>query len=147
MPQKLIAAGIDYNTNPEAQQDIIYFTKGTPKEKLILSANYEVGKFGIMVRATHFGQVHDPLAPLYVVPTDPNALKYQVLSAKTVTDLSITFKLGTAYSMMLGVNNLFDVYPDLLNTPQASEEIIYSRRVNQFGTEGRFINFSMNYNF
>ena len=147
LPQKLVAAGINYNTNPEAQQDIVYFTKGTPTEKIIFSANYEIGKSGVLLRATRFGKVYDPLATLFVVPTDPNALKYQVFSAKTVTDLSFTFKLNAKYSMMLGVNNLFDVYPDLLDTPQTSDEVIYSRRVNQFGTQGRFINFSMNYNF
>jgi iron complex outermembrane receptor protein len=142
-----VAAGIDYNTNPEAQQDIIYFTKGTPTNKFIGSANYEMGKFAVLLRVTRFGKVSDPLAPLFVVPTDPNAIKYQVLSVKTVSDLSLTFKPHPKILFTIGANNLFDVYPDMLDTPQLSEEVIYSRRVNQFGTMGRFINFGMNYNF
>lgn len=147
LPAKIVAAGIDYNTNPEAQQDIIYFTKGTPTNKFIGTANYEVGKFTFLLRATRFGKVSDPLAPLFVVPTDPNAIKYQIFSVKTVTDLSLTFKPNPKIMFTLGANNLFDVYPDLLETPQTSDEVIYSRRVNQFGTMGRFFNFGINYNF
>jgi iron complex outermembrane receptor protein len=147
LPSKIVAAGIDYNKDPGAQQDIIYFTKGTPTNKFIASANYECGKFSFLLRATRFGKVSDPLAPLYVVPTDPNAIKYQVLSVKTLTDLSLTFKPHTKIIFSIGVNNLFDVYPDLLDTPQTADEVIYSRRVNQFGTLGRFLNFGMNYNF
>jgi iron complex outermembrane receptor protein len=147
LPQKIVAAGIDYNTNPEAQQDIIYFTKGTPTNKFIGSVNYEVGKFSVLVRATRFGKVSDPLAPLFVVPTDPNAIKYQVFSVKTVTDLSLTFKPHPKIIFTIGANNLFDVYPDLLESPQTSDEVIYSRRVNQFGTIGRFFNLGINYSF
>lgn len=147
LPSKIVAAGIDYNTNPGAQQDIIYFTKGTPANKFIGTANYEVGKFSFLLRATRFGKVSDPLAPLFVAPADPNATKYQVFSAKTVTDLSLTFKPHSKIIFTVGVNNLFDVYPDLLDTPQTADEVIFSRRVNQFGTIGRFLNFGMNYNF
>ncbi|MEO6583340.1 MAG: TonB-dependent receptor, partial [Ferruginibacter sp.] len=147
LPAKIVAAGIDYNTNPEAQQDIIYFTKGTPNSKFIGSVNYEYSKLSLLLRATRFGHVSDPLATLFTAPTDPNAIKYQVFSAKTITDLSVSFKTPAKISFSLGVNNVFDVYPDLLNSPQTAEEVIFSRRVNQFGTLGRFYNFSMSFGF
>jgi iron complex outermembrane receptor protein len=125
----------------------LYITDGLPKNKLIASANLEVAKFGIMVRASHFGVVSDPLATLAVKPSDPNAINYQVFSAKTLADIALTLKPTKKISIIAGVNNLFDVYPDLLQVPQTTNEVVYSRRTNQFGTQGRFVNLTLNYNF
>jgi iron complex outermembrane recepter protein len=125
----------------------LYITDGLPKNKLIASVNLEVAKFGIMVRASHFGVVSDPLATLAVKSSDPNAINYQVFSAKTLADIALTFKPTKKFSIIAGVNNLFDVYPDLLQLPQTTNEVVYSRRTNQFGTQGRFVNLTLNYNF
>jgi iron complex outermembrane recepter protein len=73
--------------------------------------------------------------------------KYQTLSAKTLYDVALTVKPIKNLSIMLGVNNLTDVYPDLLVNPQTTNEVIFSRRTNQFGTQGRFLNASVQYNF
>jgi iron complex outermembrane receptor protein len=125
----------------------LYITDGQPKNKLIGSINYDYKSIGFMFRASRFGKVSDPLATLLVVPTDPNAINYQVFSAKTLLDFSVTARPMKNISMMLGVNNLMDVYPDLLQAPQTNNEVIFSRRTNQFGTQGRFFNFSVNYKF
>lgn len=123
-----------------------YITDGQPKNKLIASANYEIGAFGILFRASRFGQVVDPLATL--TTADPNTgLKYQTFGAKTLFDVSVTYRPMKTLGITLGVNNITDVYPDLLVNPQTTNEVIYSRRTNQFGTQGRFINASVNYNF
>ena len=53
---------------------------------------------------------------------------------------------GTYYVTVAAVNNAFDVYPDMLYNPAVRGEVIYSRRTNQFGTMGRFVNLSMQYN-
>jgi iron complex outermembrane recepter protein len=125
----------------------LYITDGLPKDKLIASVNYEIGKFGVLIRGSRFGTVADPLATLAVVPTDPTAVKYQIFSAKTLFDANITFRPVKAVSVMLGVNNIFDVYPDLLQATQTTNEVVFSRRTNQFGTQGRFLNLTLNYNF
>ncbi len=125
----------------------LFITDGLPKNKLIVSANYDIKKFGLMVRVSRFGKVSDPTSTLLVKPTDANAPLYQVFSEKTLADVAISFKPVKALGITLGVNNLLDVYPDLLQVPQTTNEVIFSRRTNQFGTQGRFVNLAVNYNF
>jgi iron complex outermembrane receptor protein len=125
----------------------LYITDGLPKDKLIASATLDLSKFSFMTRVSNFGEVSDPLATLAVAPTDPSAPTYQVFSSKTLFDLSVTYRLTSKLSFTAGANNLFDIYPDLLQVPQTTNEVIFSRRTNQFGTQGRFLNFSVNYKF
>ncbi len=125
---------------------ISYITVGQPKNKLIVSANYEIKQFSILFRMSRFGEVTDPLATLPAA--DPKTgFKYQTFSAKTLLDIALTYRPMKNLGIALGVNNLTDVYPDLLVAPQTTNEVIFSRRTNQFGTQGRFINASVNYNF
>lgn len=125
----------------------LYITDGLPKNKLIASANFDIGKFGFMYRMSRFGQVSDPLATLAVKPTDPNAITYQVFGAKTLSDITVTFRPIKKLSIIAGINNLTDVYPDLLQVTQTTNEVVFSRRTNQFGTQGRFLNLTLNYKF
>jgi iron complex outermembrane receptor protein len=137
------ATGIEVVDNVAA----LFITDGQPKNKLISSLNYNYKDFGFMFRASTFGKVSDPTATLAVVPSDPNALQYQVFSSKTLLDISFTAKVLKDLSVTAGVNNLTDVYPDLLQKPQTANEVVFSRRTNQFGTQGRFMNLSVNYTF
>ena len=125
----------------------IYITDGLPKSKLIASVNYDLGKFGLMVRGSQFGEVSDPLATLAVAPTDPTIPNYQVFPSKTLVDVSVSYSFSEKLRLSLGVNNVADVYPDLLEKPQTTNEVIYSRRTNQFGTQGRFLNGTITYKF
>ena len=140
-----------------------YITDGQPKDKLILSANYRFGKVGFLVRATQFGKVTDPLATYdtdlngdgkfanYTVGTsafkEVDGAVQEPFSAKTLIDLSLSFNFTDKISLALGVNNITDQYPDLLKKPQTAREVVYSRRTNQFGTQGRFWNVTFNYAF
>ena len=137
------------STGIEVVDDVaaLFITDGQPKNKLISSLNYNYKDFGFMFRASSFGKVSDPTATLAVAPSDPNALKYQVFSSKTLLDISFTAKVLKDLSVTAGVNNLTDVYPDLLQKPQTANEVVFSRRTNQFGTQGRFMNLSVNYTF
>jgi iron complex outermembrane recepter protein len=141
-----------------------YITDGQPKNKLILSANYNIGKVGLLLRATRFGEVTDPLA-LYdtdinkdgkfanyrdaagVAVTEVNGAVQAPFSAKTLIDASVSYNFTDKISLALGVNNITDEYPNLLLKPQTAGEVIYSRRTNQFGTQGRFWNVTFNYKF
>ena len=124
----------------------LYITDGQPKSKLIMSANYEIGAFGVLLRASQFGKIVDPLATLATADVK-TGLKYQTFGAKTLYDIALSYRPMKNLGITLGVNNLTDVYPDLLVIPQTTNEVIFSRRTNQFGTQGRFINASVNYNF
>ncbi|QJD80716.1 TonB-dependent receptor [Spirosoma rhododendri] len=125
----------------------LYITDGLPRDKFIGTVNYDYGKFGLMVRGSRFGQVSDPLATLAVKPTDVSAPTYQVFSARTLFDASVTFRPVRKLSVIGMVNNVFDVYPDLLQVPQTNSEVVFSRRTNQFGMQGRFLNLTVNYAF
>lgn len=137
------ATGVEVVDNVAA----LFITDGQPRNKLISSLNYNYKDFGFMFRASTFGKVSDPTATLAVVPTDPSALQYQVFSSKTLFDISFTAKILKDFSVTAGVNNVTDVYPDLLQKPQTSNEVVFSRRTNQFGTQGRFMNLTVNYTF
>lgn len=126
-----------------SQRDIDYLLTGTPRSKFILSGDYTVGKFTFLTRFTRFGEVFDPRATF---TDDAGESQAQTFSAKVVTDVSITANVGEGLSITAGINNLLDVYPDLLVNPQTASEVIYSRRTNQFGTVGRFLNLAINYN-
>lgn len=123
-----------------ANNDIVYLTDGAPKRKIIGSVDYRIGKIGLLLRATNFGEVSEPRLR-------DDSGNPQVLSAKTVLDFSITGNVTDNFSITLGANNFTDVYPDMLRSAQVRREVIYSRRVNQFGTAGRFLHMALNYNF
>ena len=122
----------------EKSNDVVYLIEGTPTNKLIISPFYQVGAFTFLLRASRFGEVTE--ARIKDSQGNP-----QVMASKVVTDFSVRAKLAENFSITAGANNLFDVYPDMLSKAQVRNEVIYSRRVNQFGTVGRFINISLNY--
>ncbi|MBL4672375.1 MAG: TonB-dependent receptor [Arenicella sp.] len=121
-------------------RDIVFLTDGVPNQKIIVTADYNVGMFDLLARATNFGEVQDSRE------TDPATGGAQVFASKTLVDLSATARINDHLDISLGINNVFDEYPDLLITPNVRGEVLYSRRTNQFGTLGRFASFTVNYN-
>lgn len=120
-----------------------------PRSKITLSSNYKIGKYGFYLRFTRFGEVE---------VWDPNPALDEKFSPKVVTDMSIARKLGKNITVVLGANNLFDVYPDPIkvrNYPvpnsvgpfldnSSFNRFIYSRAATQFGFNGGYyyINFN-----
>jgi len=137
LPSGLSAYADDLTT---ANNDIVYLTDGAPKRKIIGSVNYNFGNFGALLRVTNFGEVSEPRIR-------DDAGNPQIMGAKTLIDIALTGRISDQFSVTLGANNLTDVYPDMLSSAQVRKEVIYSRRVNQFGTTGRFLNLALNYNF
>jgi len=115
-----------------------YLKESTPRQKLILSGNYRRGKFGILLRGTYFGEVHDARG-------GPSKTDF-VMTGKFVSDLSLSYIFSPLLSVTIGANNIFDVYPDLLPQPNVRGEVVWSRRANQFGTQGRYLHLSLNLN-
>ena len=121
-------------------RDIVFLTDGIPSQKIIFSAGYNTGRFGFLLRATNFGQVIDAREG-----DDTSESGFQEFSAKTVVDFSVNYKITDGLTITAGANNLLDTYPDMLLSPNVRGEVIYSRRTNQFGTQGRFLNLALNY--
>ena len=120
--------------------DLTYLLEGSPKRKVIGTIDFNSGVFGILLRATNFGEVTEARQR----DADGNR---QILGSKTVVDLNLSAKVARDITIAFGINNLLDTYPDMLLKKQVRSEVIYSRRVNQFGSMGRFLNLSLTYNF
>ncbi len=77
--------------------------RGQPRNKINASADFDRDWFGATLRATRYGKVLQAGADVFSdVP----------LAAKTITDLEVRFKpMGDLFTLALGGNNIFDVYP------------------------------------
>jgi iron complex outermembrane receptor protein len=80
--------------------------RGNPRSKINLSAAYTVGKFGVEARTVRFGEISTADA------NPARANLDQTFSAKWITDLTVSVQLAKQLGLTLGVNNLFNVYPD-----------------------------------
>jgi iron complex outermembrane receptor protein len=82
---------------------------GNPRSKVNLSANYTYGIFGLEARTVRFGEVK------YADADPARAFIDQTFSAKWITDVTLSAQIIKQVSLMVGVNNLFNVYPDKFN--------------------------------
>jgi len=79
---------------------------GNPRSKINLAAAYTYGKFGVEARSVRFGEVQ-------TADADPaRANLDQTFSAKWITDLTLNAQFTKQLGLIVGVNNLFNVYPD-----------------------------------
>lgn len=91
------------------------FSEGQPRDKVVLSLDGDVGKFGITARTTRYGKVTSPgsaspiSAPTSLTAYGPDDI---FLGAKWITDLEVRFKPMESVSLAIGADNLLDVYPD-----------------------------------
>jgi iron complex outermembrane receptor protein len=79
---------------------------GNPRSKINLSANYGYGIFGIEARAVRFGEVQ------YKDADPARSFIDQTFAAKWVTDVTLSAQIIKQIGVIVGVNNLFNVYPD-----------------------------------
>ena len=131
------------------REDQSRFEDANPKSKISFAVNYKYSKFGAMLRFVHFGKVvykdggaADPFTQNIVLNTFNGLVEPtdQTFSAKLVTDLSLSYQLIPELSVIIGANNLFNVYPDIQahSSTQSLGRFIYSRRVEQQGYNGAY---------
>lgn len=120
-----------------------------PNNKISLTFNYKYQKFGAMLRLVYFGKVTylDPSInpdstqkfPVNAFTNQKETLD-QTFSAKTVTDLSLSYQILKELALTIGVNNLFDVYQDRQahSGNMSLGRFVYSRRVEQMGYNGAY---------
>lgn len=98
--------------SPLVGQESIYFSpanetlleKANPRQKINFGLGYKIGKVTALVRNTYFGEVTRNGFPFGGV---------QEHEGKVVTDLSFGYQFTDALSLTVGVNNIFDVFPDI----------------------------------
>lgn len=134
------------------REEISRIEVASPANKMIASANYNWRGFQLTVQATRFGKVQ------YVHPSDGNAANWvtndltsqiqsrdQIFNAKTLIDLDFAYQPvlngKTPLTLSLGAQNLLNTYPDQHKHSAniSLGRFVYSRRVQQFGVNGRFI--------
>lgn len=138
------------------------FESSVPKNKLNITATYNVDKLSFVARTVRFGEVTylnaiDPNIPANGLPTQLD----QTFSPKWVSDFSVSYAASKVWSVTVGANNIFDVYPDKLyidprNNPNnfnsastssysggldntSNGRFLYPRAVSQFGFSGRYV--------
>ncbi|MBP2833306.1 TonB-dependent receptor [Aquimarina sp. U1-2] len=122
-------------------QEEAFLTLAQPRTKISLSNALSFGKYNVLLRNVFFGEVTDPddfngdpRVDGTVVSDDA------VYGGKVITDLSFSAKLLENLSVIIGANNLLDVYPDENREGgTAGDQFVYSRRTSQFGYTGRFL--------
>ena len=91
------------------------FTDGQPRDKIVLSADGDIGPVGFTARTTRYGKVVSPGAtnpianPTSLTEFGPDDI---FLGQKWITDLELRFSPIEAVDFAIGANNVFDVYPD-----------------------------------
>jgi iron complex outermembrane recepter protein len=127
-PAPLAAVGITTVLFDLTQQ--VRFTDSQPQDKVSLSAQWERGPFSLRLTNTYYGETSvvaltgrtpaqvAALTPGYdvrlvpVSPTSSNVDIVQTFGAKTLVDLEADYEITANVTISIGVNNVFDEYPD-----------------------------------
>lgn len=132
-----------------------------PRNKILLSTNYDVGGLTLGLRATRFGSVQAFSTGLNAADSNVtcNAANrcVQTFAAKAIVDLNVTYDFSDAFSLTLGANNLFDTYPDKWNATRfgftgeaasySTGQTPFTRNANQFGFNGAYYYLTANVKF
>ena len=132
-------------TNPQSSntlfnaEEITKLEKGQPGSKIILSVTCSTGKIKLNIVNTRFGKTM--IAPL-VSPAE-------TFSPKILTDISLHYSLKQWATVILGANNVANIYPDQLKhrLNKAQGRWIYSPEASPFGFNGGYYFINLVFNF
>ena len=94
------------------------------------SIDWSLDKLAITARASYYGDVNQP-------GTTPAA---DIHSGRhTITDLELRYQALKGAQFALGVNNLFDVYPDYTIAANNSTGVVGFPYYSPFGFGGRYV--------
>ena len=119
--------------------------KGNPRDNFFVSGNYSLGALSLTARTQRYGAVS--FASGNATSNTTGAL-YQTFGAKWVTDLGLSFTLRSKYTLSIGADNVFDVYPDRNINPGdpatanggiSNFGIFPYNGITPFGSNGRFL--------
>lgn len=127
------------------REEISRLEMAQPNSKMILTANYTINKWNFALKTTRFGSV------TFIHPNDENEADWvlneytgqketrdQTFNPKWITDVFMSYKFNNYFTLALGGNNFFNVYPDKHTHSENvnNGNFIYSRRIQQFGVRG-----------
>jgi iron complex outermembrane recepter protein len=119
-----------------ARINTLIFEEGTPKDKFSVVADWTrpvgFGDLGVAVKATRYGEVLEP-------GTSTDGSRDLLMSAQTLVDLELRAKVGDGFRASLGVDNVFDEYPEPVPAFLNTAGLLGFSRYSAFGFGGRFM--------
>jgi iron complex outermembrane receptor protein len=115
------------------QQRIVALEDGTPGQKLTGQVDWSKSGFGGLVRATYYGSVTQPASSL---------VDYVETGKHVIVDAELRAPIFGKSNVAVGVNNLFDVYPDRVpdtNVANYNNGGTAFPYYSPFGFNGRFL--------
>lgn len=134
-PAALASLGSSYTLfDSQSQLDI---TDATPKDKLILGANYSLNDYWLNLQLSRYGSYTEAGGK----PVDD-----RTYSSTWITDLEVGKSFSTGVSVALGANNLFNKYPDQIGI-RGWAGTYYNGMFSPYGLSGGFYYARLNYKF
>ncbi|MGA0546192.1 TonB-dependent receptor plug domain-containing protein [Brevundimonas sp. VNH65] len=112
-----------------ARSRIETLQQGTPDTKVSGAADWSYGRFGATARATYYASV--------VQPGSTAASDFST-GDKTVIDLEGRFQVTDRIGLAVGVDNVFDEYPDFVPANLNSNGVVAFPFYSPFGFNGRY---------
>lgn len=112
-----------------ARSRILTIEEGTPDTKVSTSADWSLGRWGATARATYYADV--------LQPGSTAASDYST-GAKTTVDLEGRFQVTDRIGVAVGVDNVFDEYPDFVPETLNSNGVLGFPYYSPFGFNGRY---------
>ncbi len=112
-----------------ARSRILTIEEGTPDTKVSGSADWKFGRWGATARATYYADV------LQAGSTPANDYS---TGAKTTVDLEGRFQVTDRVGVAIGVDNVFDEYPDFVPASLNSNGVLGFPYYSPFGFNGRY---------
>lgn len=119
-------AGLGLTLFDRAAQGAI--TAANPKTKLILSGDWYIDKWSVTVRETRY----DGVALL-----NDNPVSDQFFAPHWLTDVDISYSIDDRFTIAVGANNIFDIYPTRNTVPDTNGFPPYSS-ISPFGFYGGY---------
>jgi iron complex outermembrane receptor protein len=119
-----------------ARVNVLTYEQGTPDHKFVAAGDWSNGPWGATLRGTAYGSV--------LIPNATPALDYKS-GAKTVWDAEARYTFLKDVTWALGVNNLFDEYPDQAPAPVNTTGVVAFPSYSPFGFNGRFLYTRLSY--
>ena len=139
-PTPISSSGADIFDRKEQSR----LVSARPSSKLILGLDYSMGNLSKGLNNTQFREVTWQHAS--------DASMDQTFSSKLVTDLNLNYQVSDNLSVNLALNNLLNVYPDVIDTKgdfvtDLGGRFKYPWEVNQFGFMGTNFMGTISYDF
>lgn len=146
---KLSTAGLPL-VNKQQEYNIAHLA---PRNRIVASASWQIDDFTINTRANYYGQWSNALEYNLSAPVPDSAAARvappsQIFGAKTLFDLDVSYTFAEHFTLTLGANNIFNVFPDKIQaspinpiyttTGALNDGQIYPRSGGPFGINGGF---------